>query len=107
MLYCGNLGLIGEVCPKIKQTKDTGVKRLMEKCRMHPVKSGNGQRMTFARHQEVLEIPNLIDIQKNSYQWFLVHVIFLGITTVLALFEPLLQPLTRKIHIRIKKKAAN
>ncbi|MBO6269325.1 MAG: DNA-directed RNA polymerase subunit beta, partial [Clostridium sp.] len=43
----------------------------MEKCRMHPVKSGNGQRMTFARHQEVLEIPNLIDIQKNSYQWFL------------------------------------
>lgn len=43
----------------------------------------------------------------NSYQWFLVHVIFLGITTVLALFEPLLQPLTRKIHIRIKKKAAN
>ena len=38
---------------------------------MHPVKSGNGQRMTFARHQEVLEIPNLIDIQKNSYQWFL------------------------------------
>ncbi|WP_074648957.1 DNA-directed RNA polymerase subunit beta [[Clostridium] aminophilum] len=43
----------------------------MEKCRMHPVKSGKGQRMTFARHKEVLDIPNLIDVQKNSYQWFL------------------------------------
>jgi DNA-directed RNA polymerase subunit beta len=43
----------------------------MEKCRMHPVKSGKGTRMTFARHEEVLNIPNLIDIQKDSYNWFL------------------------------------
>ncbi|MDD6240001.1 MAG: hypothetical protein PUA93_00245 [Eubacteriales bacterium] len=39
----------------------------------------------------------------NSYHWFYVHVIFLGITTVLAALEPVLQPFTKKIHIRIKK----
>ena len=27
--------------------------------------------MTFSRQKEVLEMPNLIEIQKNSYQWFL------------------------------------
>ncbi len=39
----------------------------------------------------------------NSYHWYFVHVIFLGITTVLAALEPVLQPFTKKIHIRIKK----
>ena len=43
----------------------------MEKNRMHPVKVGNGVRMSFAHQQEVLEMPNLIEVQTNSYKWFL------------------------------------
>ncbi len=38
---------------------------------MRPVKAGKSMRMSFSRQKEVLEMPNLIEIQKNSYQWFL------------------------------------
>ncbi len=38
---------------------------------MRPVKSGKSMRMSFSRQKEVLEMPNLIEIQKDSYQWFL------------------------------------
>ena len=54
-----------------RDRKKTGVKHRMEKSRMRPVKTGKGVRMTFSRQKEVLEMPNLIEIQKNSYQWFL------------------------------------
>ncbi|MCD8084258.1 MAG: DNA-directed RNA polymerase subunit beta [Clostridiales bacterium] len=43
----------------------------MEKSRMRPVASGKSVRMSFSRQKEVLEMPNLIEIQKDSYQWFL------------------------------------
>ena len=43
----------------------------MEKSRMHAVKAGKGSRMSFSRQKQVLEMPNLIEIQKNSYNWFL------------------------------------
>ncbi|NLK74291.1 MAG: DNA-directed RNA polymerase subunit beta, partial [Clostridiales bacterium] len=43
----------------------------MDKNRMHPVKLGNNVRMSFSRQKEVLEMPNLIEVQKDSYQWFL------------------------------------
>ncbi|MCI8863719.1 MAG: DNA-directed RNA polymerase subunit beta [Lachnospiraceae bacterium] len=43
----------------------------MEKSRMRPVTTGKGVRMSFSRQKEVLEMPNLIEIQKVSYQWFL------------------------------------
>ena len=36
-----------------------------------PVKFGKTERMSFAKIDEVIEMPNLIEIQKNSYQWFL------------------------------------
>ena len=36
-----------------------------------PVRLGNTERMSFARIDEVIDMPNLIEIQKNSYQWFL------------------------------------
>ena len=36
-----------------------------------PVKLGKNVRMSFSRINEVLEMPNLIEVQKNSYQWFL------------------------------------
>ena len=35
------------------------------------VKLGNNTRMSFSRINEVLDMPNLIEVQKNSYNWFL------------------------------------
>ncbi|NLL93639.1 MAG: DNA-directed RNA polymerase subunit beta [Clostridiales bacterium] len=43
----------------------------MEKYRMHPVKAGKSVRMSYSRQKEVLEMPNFIEIQKDSYHWFL------------------------------------
>ncbi|MBO4952025.1 MAG: DNA-directed RNA polymerase subunit beta [Lachnospiraceae bacterium] len=43
----------------------------MKKYRMRPVKSGRGMRMSFSTEKRVLDMPNLIEVQKNSYQWFL------------------------------------
>jgi len=36
----------------------------------NPVKVGNRERWTYSKIREVLEMPNLIEVQKNSYQWF-------------------------------------
>ncbi len=44
---------------------------LMEKNRIRPMASGKQIRMSYQRHKEVLEMPNLIEVQKDSYQWFL------------------------------------
>ncbi len=38
---------------------------------VHPVQLGRNTRMSYARLEEVLEMPNLIEVQKNSYKWFL------------------------------------
>lgn len=38
---------------------------------MRPITSGKSMRMSFQTQKEVLEMPNLIEIQKDSYQWFL------------------------------------
>ncbi len=38
---------------------------------MRPVSAGKSVRMSYSRQKEVLEMPNLIEIQKDSYQWFL------------------------------------
>ncbi|MDO4599419.1 MAG: DNA-directed RNA polymerase subunit beta [[Ruminococcus] gnavus] len=43
----------------------------MEKNRIRPITSGKSSRMSYSRQKEVLEMPNLIEVQKNSYQWFL------------------------------------
>ena len=43
----------------------------MNKSRIKPVKSGRNIRMSYSRQKEVLEMPNLIEVQKNSYDWFL------------------------------------
>lgn len=43
----------------------------MEKNRIQPMKSGTSIRMSYARQDDVLEVPNLIEIQKDSYNWFL------------------------------------
>ncbi len=43
----------------------------MEKNRIRPVVSGKTMRMSYQRQEEVLEMPNLIEVQKDSYKWFL------------------------------------
>mgnify|MGYP000629932454 CR=1 FL=1 len=43
----------------------------MEKNRIRPITTGKGFRMSYSRQKEVLEMPNLIEVQKDSYQWFL------------------------------------
>ncbi|MEE1518124.1 MAG: DNA-directed RNA polymerase subunit beta, partial [Lachnospiraceae bacterium] len=43
----------------------------MEKYRMHPTKTGKSVRMSYSKQKEVLDMPNLIEIQKDSYEWFL------------------------------------
>jgi len=43
----------------------------MEKSRIRPVPAGKSVRMSYSRQKEVLQMPNLIEIQKDSYQWFL------------------------------------
>jgi len=43
----------------------------MEKNRLRPIQSGRNVRMTYQRQKEVLEMPNLIEVQTDSYKWFL------------------------------------
>jgi len=50
-----------------------------------PIKLGKNERMSFSRINEVLDVPNLIEIQKNSYQWFLDE----GIKEVFADISPI------------------
>lgn len=38
---------------------------------VHPVQLGRNTRMSYSRINEALEMPNLIEVQKNSYRWFL------------------------------------
>ena len=38
---------------------------------LHPVQLGKRTRMSYSKIDEVLEMPNLIEVQKNSYNWFL------------------------------------
>ncbi len=45
--------------------------KLEESGRIKPVRFGKNERMTFAKIDEVLEMPNLIDLQKSSYEWFI------------------------------------
>ncbi|WP_368249209.1 DNA-directed RNA polymerase subunit beta, partial [Fusicatenibacter saccharivorans] len=43
----------------------------MEKNRIRPIPTGKSMRMSYQRQKEVLEMPNLIEVQKDSYDWFL------------------------------------
>ncbi len=38
---------------------------------VHPIRLGKNERMSYSQIDEVLEMPNLIEVQKNSYQWFI------------------------------------
>ena len=43
----------------------------MEKNRIRPITNGKSSRMSYSRQKEVLQMPNIIEVQKDSYQWFL------------------------------------
>ena len=43
----------------------------MEKNRIRPIKIGKSSRMSYARQKEVVQMPNLIEVQTDSYKWFL------------------------------------
>lgn len=38
---------------------------------VHPVQVGKRTRMSFGKVNDVTEMPNLIEVQLDSYQWFL------------------------------------
>jgi len=38
---------------------------------VHPISVGKNQRMSYSSIDEVMDMPNLIEVQKNSYNWFL------------------------------------
>ena len=44
---------------------------MIAKNRIRPMHVGKGVRMSYSRQKEVLDMPNLIEVQKNSYEWFL------------------------------------
>ena len=48
-----------------------GLEWLNQMVNVKPVQLGKNTRMSFAKIEEVLKMPNLIEVQKNSYQWFL------------------------------------
>ncbi|ONI40169.1 DNA-directed RNA polymerase subunit beta [Candidatus Epulonipiscium fishelsonii] len=43
----------------------------MQKSKISPIQSGRQVRMSYAMNDEIFEIPNLIEVQKDSYKWFL------------------------------------
>ena len=58
---------------------------MIEKNRIRPIKVGKGVRMSYSRQKEVLEMPNLIEVQKDSYNWFLtegLHEVFKDISPI-------------------------
>ena len=73
MHYCGIMCLMVPLCPKtgLNIEKENRGETSMEKSRIRPVQAGKGVRMSYSRQKEVLGMPNLIEIQKDSYQWFL------------------------------------
>ena len=68
MHYCAVLCLVvAKACINLKERGEMS----MEKNRIRPVAGAKVMRMSYARQKEVLEMPNLIEVQKDSYQWFL------------------------------------
>ena len=49
------------------------------------VKFGKTERKSYAKYQELLQMPNLLKIQKDSYQWFLdegLHEVFRDVAAI-------------------------
>ena len=67
MHYCGMVSFLGKMATKLKERGEMS----MEKNRIRPIASGKNIRMSYSRQKEVLDMPNLIEVQKDSYNWFL------------------------------------
>ena len=65
MHYCGVIGIFSELYHRERGELS------MEKNRIRPIAAGRNMRMSYSRQKEVLEMPNLIEVQKDSYGWFL------------------------------------
>jgi len=63
--YCGVV--CTKVAPNIKERGEMS----MEKFRIRPSSTTKETRMSYSRQEEVLEMPNLIEVQKDSYAWFI------------------------------------
>ena len=66
----------------------------MKASKMHPVKFGKNLRMNFSQREEIKDMPNLIDIQQQSYVWFITR----GIIEVFKDIFPIEDP-TGKIRL--------
>ena len=65
MHYCGM------ICAKVVSKIIERGELSMEKNRIRPSLHTKKMRMSYSRQKEVLEMPNLIEVQKDSYRWFL------------------------------------
>ena len=65
--YCG---VVGFVYDKLQIMKN-GVNSQWKRTEYVPLPAGKNIRMSYSRQKEVLEMPNLIEVQKDSYKWFL------------------------------------
>ncbi len=63
--YCG------VVCTKVALNMKERGEMSMEKYRIRPSSNTKETRMSYSRQEEVLEMPNLIEVQKDSYAWFI------------------------------------
>ncbi len=76
MHYCARVCPKARLCPKVNEEncildrKNRG-ETSMKKNRIRPITNGRSLRMSYSKQKEVLEMPNLIEVQRDSYQWFL------------------------------------
>ena len=71
--------------PKVSIITDTGFATPMALMRIKPQQLGKNVRMSFSKIDEILQMPDLLEVQKNSYQWLLDK----GITEVLQDVSPI------------------
>ena len=72
---------------KVNRTSITALESIYEVIisMVHSVKYGQSERMSYSRIQEILEMPNLIEVQTDSYKWFLeegLHEVFRDISPI-------------------------
>ena len=80
----------------------------MDKNRICPVQVGKGVRMSYARQKEILEMPNLIEVQKDSYNWFLkkgLHEVFEDISPIEDYSGQFKLRLPKSLHKRLAEKS--
>ena len=63
--------MYGEIGVRRRISDDLRGENCMEKNRIRPVQYGDRTRISYSKINEVLEMPNLIEVQKDSYKWFL------------------------------------